>query len=252
GDDFDSFNVPLEELERESKHLTTLAEQCKRYEGHYRYYCKTSNIAKYNEEVRIICERYEIYCEEQFPSTINYIRRQRAYWKQSGLPRHAEIALTNCYSSCRETDPLCVLACECMHFQWIMDRQCRPGARVPALPNCQRFLYRIWRPRADLSPFPYGFYSPPPVVRGIFYGYDGVGNHQIFDIPRKHGISFYRGTQTTLVNWPEGKVSTGSTFDVPFIGIEGLYNAFNIGFPNMSAAFRNLNKFGGLNPGTGR
>ena len=39
----------------------------------FRYYCKTSNIAKYNEEVRIICERYEIYCEERIPSTLHHV-----------------------------------------------------------------------------------------------------------------------------------------------------------------------------------
>uniref|UniRef100_A0A0N5A7T1 Amiloride-sensitive sodium channel subunit alpha n=1 Tax=Syphacia muris TaxID=451379 RepID=A0A0N5A7T1_9BILA len=242
-DTFDQFNVPLEELERESKRVTTLEEQCRRFQQHYRYFCKTSNIAKYNEEVRIICERYEIYCSERVPATIDYIRRQREYWKHSGLPKYAENALVSCYASCRESDPLCVLACECFHMQWIMDGQCRPGARAPALPNCQRWYAkckRIWRPRANLTPFPYGFYSPPPVVRGIFYGYDGVANHQIFDIPRKHGISFYR------------KVTIGSTFDVPFIGVQGQYNTYEIGFPNLATGLNVINRNQHLNPGTGR
>uniref|UniRef100_A0A183DFT5 LMCD1 protein n=1 Tax=Gongylonema pulchrum TaxID=637853 RepID=A0A183DFT5_9BILA len=108
------------------------------------------------------------------------IRRQRAFWRESGLPKVQEQALTRCYTSCRETDPLCVAACECIHLQWIMDVECKPGARSPALPNCQRWYAKckgIWRPRADLTPFPYGVYYAPPVVRGIFYGYDPLGMH---------------------------------------------------------------------------
>lgn len=34
------FNVPLEELEKETKKMTTLTEQCKQYENHYNYYCQ--------------------------------------------------------------------------------------------------------------------------------------------------------------------------------------------------------------------
>lgn len=66
----------------------------------------------------------------------------------------------------------------------------------------------IWRPLPDYTPADrtlYGPYAPPPIVRGQFYGYDGPGNRRTFDIPRDHGVSFYRGTQTTLVDWPEGR-----------------------------------------------
>ncbi|KIH43621.1 hypothetical protein ANCDUO_26368, partial [Ancylostoma duodenale] len=101
------------------------------------YYCRTSNIATYNEEIRIICERYRTYCSDRVYPSVNHIRRQLAYWKHSGLPLGAQKSLSKCYSHCKETDPVCVNACECLHLQWVMDYECFPGVRAPAGPNCQ-------------------------------------------------------------------------------------------------------------------
>ncbi|KIH58187.1 DSHCT domain protein [Ancylostoma duodenale] len=133
GAELEPFDVPLPDLEKDAKPVTTLNEQCKRFVNHYRYYCRTSNIATYNEEIRIICERYRTYCSDR-------IRRQLAYWKHSGLPLGAQKSLSKCYSHCKETDPVCVNACECLHLQWVMDYECFPGVRAPAGPNCQRWV----------------------------------------------------------------------------------------------------------------
>ncbi|KAK5976699.1 hypothetical protein GCK32_013849, partial [Trichostrongylus colubriformis] len=65
GSELEPFDVPLVELEKDAKPITTLNEQCKRFVNHYRYYCRTSNIATYNEEIRIICERYRTYCSDR-------------------------------------------------------------------------------------------------------------------------------------------------------------------------------------------
>uniref|UniRef100_A0A8R1IV90 Uncharacterized protein n=2 Tax=Caenorhabditis japonica TaxID=281687 RepID=A0A8R1IV90_CAEJA len=73
GGDLEPFDIPLEELEKDTKQVTTLTEQCKRFVNHYRYYCRTSNIATYNEEVRIICERYRTYCSDRVYPSINHV-----------------------------------------------------------------------------------------------------------------------------------------------------------------------------------
>ncbi|CAI4224120.1 unnamed protein product [Auanema sp. JU1783] len=260
GEDLEPFDVPLKELEKDTKEVTTLNEQCKRFINHYRYYCRTSNIATYNEEVRIICERYRTYCSDRVYPSVNHIRRQTNYWKQSGLPQSAINALTSCYSRCKETDPVCINACECIHLQWTMESFCNPTMTAPSGPNCQRWAAKcraIWKPLPDYTPLDrqlYGPMAPPPIVRGIFYGYDGAGNHRVFDRPRDHGVSFWRGTNTVLVDWPEGKVSTGTTWDVPFVGVHGIYNAVDVGFPNPRRALAELTKDNPdpLNPGTGR
>ncbi|VDN02520.1 unnamed protein product [Thelazia callipaeda] len=255
-EDFEPFDVPLKELELDTRQIISRAEECKRYQSHYRYYCKKTNIAQYNEEVRIICERYLHICSDLSPSTINHIHRQRTYWHESGLPKKQEKALVNCYTSCRETDPACVVACECIYLQWIMNMECGPGARSGALANCQRWYKKcrgIWQPVPNQIPFPQGVYYAPPTVRGTFYGYDPLSTYSTFDKPRHHGLSFYRGTQTTLVNWPEGEISGGTTFDVPIVGIDGIYNAYDVGFPNMASIYRLIMPYNhGLNRGTGR
>ncbi|KAK0393076.1 hypothetical protein QR680_000043 [Steinernema hermaphroditum] len=259
--DYEPFDVPLPELEKESKKMTTLTHQCAAFKQHYRYYCKTSNIARYNEEVRIICERYDLLCKDRVPATVDHIRRQKLYWKQSGMPKATEKTLVDCFTSCRETDPLCVHACECINMQWIMDIECGPGANANALSNCQRWYQKckeFWKPLPDLTPYPKGEFAPPPLARGVYFAYDPLGNYKTFNIPRDHGVSFWRGTQSTVVNWPEGKISGATTWDVPFMGIEGIFNAYEVGFPNYAAAAKDFQrKFpdpgtGSLNPGTGR
>ncbi|PIO64707.1 hypothetical protein TELCIR_13652 [Teladorsagia circumcincta] len=76
GSELEPFDVPLVDLEKDAKPVTTLNEQCKRFVNHY--------------------------------SILFQIRRQVAYWKQSGLPAGAQKALTTCYSRCKETDPVSV------------------------------------------------------------------------------------------------------------------------------------------------
>lgn len=51
-----------------------------------------------------------------------------------------------------------------------------------------------------------------------------------------------------------GKVRSGTTFDVPFAGVNGIYNAVDIGFPNLQRALNEFTKDNPdrLNPGTGR
>ncbi|PAV77829.1 hypothetical protein WR25_19967 [Diploscapter pachys] len=113
----------------------------------------------------------------------------------------------------------------------------------------------IWKPQLNLNPaYSRDGYAPPPLVRGVFYGYDSLGTHTTFDRPRDHGVSFWRGTNTVLVDWPEGKVRSGTTFDVPFAGVNGIYNAVDIGFPNLQRALNEFTKDNPdrLNPGTGR
>lgn len=87
GGDLEPFDIPLEELEKDTKQVTTLTEQCKRFVNHYRYrfelmiklqvmfryYCRTSNIATYNEEIRIICERYRTYCSDRVYPSISHV-----------------------------------------------------------------------------------------------------------------------------------------------------------------------------------
>ncbi|EYB97242.1 hypothetical protein Y032_0142g2314 [Ancylostoma ceylanicum] len=178
GTELEPFDVPLPDLEKDAKPVTTLNEQCKRFVNHYRYYCRTSNIATYNEEIRIICERYRTYCSDRVYPSVNHIRRQLAYWKHSGLPLGAQKSVAKCYSHCKETDPVCVNACECLHLQWVMDYECFPGVRAPAGPNCQRWAQKcraVWRPLPDYTPADYGEYAPQPLVRGQFYGYDALG-----------------------------------------------------------------------------
>ncbi|KAK6048894.1 hypothetical protein COOONC_13601 [Cooperia oncophora] len=108
GSELEPFDIPLVELEKDAKPVTTLNEQCKRFVSHYRYYCRTSGIATYNEEIRIICERYRTYCSDRVYPSVNHIRRQVAFWKHSGLPAGAQRALTTCYAHCKETDPVLV------------------------------------------------------------------------------------------------------------------------------------------------
>lgn len=75
-----------------------------------------------------------------------------------------------------------------------------------------------WKPLPDLTPYPFGVHAPPPIIRGVFYGYDGLGrnlfgrsisstagNALTFNRPREHGISMFRGTNTIVVDWPDGK-----------------------------------------------
>ncbi|KAK6049838.1 hypothetical protein COOONC_12657 [Cooperia oncophora] len=96
--------------------------------------------------------------------------------------------------------------------------------------------------------------APQPLVRGQFYGYDALGNYRTFARPRDHGVSFYRGTNTVLVDWPEGKISGATGIEVPAVGVNVIYNAYDIGFPNPQRALRELTKDNPdpLNPGTGR
>ncbi|CAP35892.1 Protein CBR-DOS-2 [Caenorhabditis briggsae] len=257
GGDLEPFDIPLEELEKDTKQVTTLSEQCKRFVNHYRYYCRSSNIATYNEEVRIICERYRNYCSDRVYPAINHIRRQTKFWEGAGVPKATIKAMSTCYSHCKETDPVCVNACECLHLQWMMNYECYPGTRAPAYNNCQRWAAKcrtVWKPRQDYTPADYRDMAPPPIVRGVFYGYDGLATHRTFDRPRDHGVSFFRGTNTVLVDWPEGKVAGGTTIEVPFAGVNVIPNQYNIGFPNMQRAMREFTKQNPdqLNPGTGR
>uniref|UniRef100_A0AC35GHC4 Uncharacterized protein n=1 Tax=Panagrolaimus sp. PS1159 TaxID=55785 RepID=A0AC35GHC4_9BILA len=133
------FDIPLDELRKETTRITTLGEQCKAKFEHYKYYCQSSNIAKYNEEVRILCERFDLLCRDRVPATIDHIRRQRVLWKAAGVPKNIEKKLVSCYTSCRESDPLCVNACECIFLSFIMERECQPGGSSTSLVNCQRF-----------------------------------------------------------------------------------------------------------------
>uniref|UniRef100_A0AC35TX95 Cpw-wpc domain-containing protein n=1 Tax=Rhabditophanes sp. KR3021 TaxID=114890 RepID=A0AC35TX95_9BILA len=250
------FDISIADLKKESRKVTTIEEQCKTYKQHYEYYCVRSRIALQNEEVRIICERYDAFCRDRQPATLDHIRRQIPMWRQSGLPKGAEDKLVSCYTSCRENDPTCVHACECINLQWIFDYTCKDGSSSLAHFNCQRWYVKCkntWVPSPDSEPhqmYKEGI-APNPLVRGVFFGYDPIGNSKVYNKPRDHGISFWRGTQSTVVNWPEGKVATGSTFEVPFIGLDGVYNAVDVGFPNAAAAYRNL--MGDVqNPGTGR
>uniref|UniRef100_A0A0K0CVI1 FZ domain-containing protein n=1 Tax=Angiostrongylus cantonensis TaxID=6313 RepID=A0A0K0CVI1_ANGCA len=251
------FDVPLSDLEKDAEPVTTLNEQCSRFLNHYRYFCRTSDIATYNEEVRIICERYRTYCSDRVYPSVNHIRRQIAFWKHSGLPVGAQKALTRCYSHCKETDPVCVNACECLHLQWVMNYECYPGIRAPAGPNCQRWAQKcraVWKPLPDYTPSDFTEVAPWPLVRGQFYGYNALGNYRTFNRPREHGVSFYRGTNTVLVDWPEGKVSSGSVVEVPAVGVNVIYNALDVGFPNPRRTLSDLTKENPdpLNPGTGR
>lgn len=82
--------------------------------------------------------------------------------------------------------------------------------------KCKSF----WKIVPDFTPYAYGEYAAKPITRGIFYGYDGLGERcsngiavkpspiagisRVFDKVREHGISFWRGTNTVIVNWPEG------------------------------------------------
>ncbi|KAF8360627.1 dos-2 [Pristionchus pacificus] len=254
----DLFTVPLEELAKNERPATTLSEQCKQFLPHFHYYCRSSNIAKYNEEIRIICERYEAYCSDRVLPSINHIRRQIIGWKAAGIPVRGVRALEKCYTRCKETDPTCVNACECIHLQWVMDWQCSPGKVSAAnVPNCQRWQAKcllIWQPLLDLTPAAHRDYAPPPLVRGVFYGYDPIGTHTTFDRPRDHGVSFWRGTKTSLVNWPEGKLSHASTFEVPFLGLEGTWDQVNVGFPNLRTGMAQFTRDNAdpLNAGTGR
>uniref|UniRef100_A0A0N5A0I8 Uncharacterized protein n=1 Tax=Parastrongyloides trichosuri TaxID=131310 RepID=A0A0N5A0I8_PARTI len=255
--DYEPFDMTIDDLKKESRKVTTIDEQCKSYKQHYDYYCVRSTLSVMNEEIRIICERYDAFCRDRIPATIEHIRRQIGMWRASGMPANAEKKLVTCYTSCRETDPICVHACECINLQWIFNQACEDGASETKHWNCNRWYTKcksFWRPVPDMTPYPRNKENtaPHPVVRGVFFGYDPLGNYRVFNKPRDHGISFWRGTQSTSVNWPEGKVGTASTFDVPFIGLEGVYNSVNIGFPNPAAAFRSIVGDKSQNPGTGR
>uniref|UniRef100_A0A7E4V611 Uncharacterized protein n=1 Tax=Panagrellus redivivus TaxID=6233 RepID=A0A7E4V611_PANRE len=249
------FDIPLEDLEKETTRTTTLTEQCQNYQKHYHYYCESTNIAKYNEEVRIICERYDLLCRDRVPATIDHIRRQRLLWKAAGVPKNVEKQLVSCYTSCKETDPLCVNACECIFLGFIMEKECEPGGPQSALFNCQRWFNKckqIWDPVPDYTPYPFGVHAPPPINRGVFYGYDPLGNAEIYNRPRDHGVSFWRGTNTVIVDWPNGKIGQATTYEVPFAGINVVAPSWEVGFPNPATFMRE--KFEGpkLNPGTGR
>uniref|UniRef100_A0A0N5C0Z3 Uncharacterized protein n=1 Tax=Strongyloides papillosus TaxID=174720 RepID=A0A0N5C0Z3_STREA len=255
--DYEPFDLTIDDLKKESRKVTTINEQCKAYKQHYEYYCVKSSFAVMNEEIRIICERYDAYCRDRIPATIEHIRRQIGMWRASGMPVNAERKLVQCYTSCRETDPICVHACECINLQWIFNQACEDGTSELKHWNCQRWYTKcksFWRPLPDMTPYPRNKENtaPHPIVRGALFGYDPIGNYQIFNKPRDHGISFWRGTQSHYVNWPEGKLGTASTFEVPFIGLEGVYNSINVGFPNPSAGMRSFMGDKGQNPGTGR
>ncbi|KAE9555774.1 hypothetical protein FO519_000988 [Halicephalobus sp. NKZ332] len=256
GDEFvEPFDIPLEELKKETTRTTTLTEQCQVYKEHYDYFCQRSNIAKYNEEVRILCERYDLLCRDRVPATIDHIRRQRFLWKAAGVPKAVEKKLVSCYTSCKETDPVCVNACECIFLGWIMEKECEPGVKSLSEYNCNRWFKKcrqFWAPLPNLTPYPFGVHSPPPIVRGVFFGYDGLGNSQVYNRPRDHGVSLWRGTNTVIVNWPEGKIGQATTWGVPAAGVEAVFNAWDVGFPSAATFFRD--NFGPLtlNPGTGR
>ncbi|KJH50524.1 hypothetical protein DICVIV_03288 [Dictyocaulus viviparus] len=194
------FDVPLSDLEKDVEPTTTLSEQCSRFLNHY---------------------------------------RQIAFWKYSGLPIGAQKALTKCYTHCKETDPVCVNACECLHLQWVMNYECFPGIRAPAGPNCQRNV---------MLSIVLSLEEKKLMTSTI------AGNYRTFNRPRQHGVSFYRGTNTVLVDWPEGKISSASTVDVPAVGVNVIYNAVDIGFPNPRRTLHDLTKDNPdpLNPGTGR
>lgn len=50
-----------------------------------------------------------------------------------------------------------------------------------------------------------------------------------------------------------GKIYGGSTFDVPIVGVDGLYNAYNVAFPSLTSVYPQIvTDTQGLNPGTGR
>lgn len=79
----------------------------------------------------------------------------------------------------------CVNACECLHLQWMMNYECYPGTRAPAYNNCQRWAAKcrtVWKPRTDYTPADYRDMAPPPIVRGVFYGYDGLGEYLNWNI----------------------------------------------------------------------
>ncbi|CAJ0585704.1 unnamed protein product, partial [Mesorhabditis spiculigera] len=258
GVDLEPFSsVSKGDLERDAQPVTTLSEQCKRFVNHYRYYCRKSNIARYNEEIRIICERYRAYCSDRVYPAINHLRRQVVMWEKAGIPKRHVNKLKRCYRGCKQTEVLCVNACECIHLQWILDEPCSPGIKAQASPNCQRWYQKcrgIWAPLPDYTPAKYSEMAPPPLVRGIFYGYEPLAARQTFDHPRDHGVSFWRGTQTTLVDWPEGKFTYARTYEVPFAGVNVIVPNVHVGFPNLQQAMREATKANPdpLNPGTGR
>ncbi|PIO55124.1 hypothetical protein TELCIR_23493, partial [Teladorsagia circumcincta] len=90
----------------------------------------------------------------------------------------------------------------------------------------------VWKPLPDYTPADFNVMAPQPLVRGQFYGYDALGNYRTFARPRDHGVSFYRGTNTVLVDWPEGKIAGATGVEVPFAGVNVIYNAYDLGFPN--------------------
>jgi len=76
--DLEPFDEEGEEGDGEDEEeipMTTVDEQCIRFEPHYRYYCQTTNIAEHNDEVRIICDRYRAFCAEHLPATLDYVYR---------------------------------------------------------------------------------------------------------------------------------------------------------------------------------
>ncbi|CAJ0931808.1 unnamed protein product, partial [Mesorhabditis belari] len=250
-------SISNQDLVKDAQPVTTLSEQCKRFLGHYRYYCRKSNIAIYNEEVRIICERYRAYCSDRVYPSINHIRRQVVMWERAGIPKKYVNNLKRCFKGCRQTESACVNACECIHMQWIFDPECSPGIKAPAAPNCQRWYQKcrgVWAPLPDYTPAKYSEMAPPPLVRGIFYGYEPLETRKTFDHPRDHGVSFWRGTQTTLVDWPEGKFAYANTYEVPSAGVNVAVPQVNIGFPSLQQTLRQYTKGNPdpLNPGTGR
>ncbi|KAK0393075.1 hypothetical protein QR680_000043 [Steinernema hermaphroditum] len=209
--DYEPFDVPLPELEKESKKMTTLTHQCAAFKQHYRYYCKTcENVFMYTDPVMEIIGLILPDTMRKFVSFAN-----------------AMISFVRIVFQLRS-------------ITWYQ--------------KCKEF----WKPLPDLTPYPKGEFAPPPLARGVYFAYDPLGNYKTFNIPRDHGVSFWRGTQSTVVNWPEGKISGATTWDVPFMGIEGIFNAYEVGFPNYAAAAKDFQrKFpdpgtGSLNPGTGR
>ncbi|KHJ91159.1 DEAD/DEAH box helicase [Oesophagostomum dentatum] len=101
------------------------------------YYCRTSNIATYNEEIRIICERYRAYCSNRVYPSVNHVYSPPNRLLERVRPTEgcAECADEVLFA-------LCVNACECIHLQWVMNYECFPGLRAPAAPNCQRYYCR--------------------------------------------------------------------------------------------------------------
>ena len=66
-----------------------------------------------------------------------------------------------------------------LFFSWENDQK----EDLRSLKNLKIHFFRwfrkckqYWAPLPDLTPYPFGVHSPPPIIRGVFFGYDGLGN----------------------------------------------------------------------------